>query len=109
MILHRVVKLNKNDEIEKTLWQQEFDSFDFSRIYYEQQRQQVEYKQGTSDIVGVFSVNGYDWFYSLDKELSMPNGEVLVFNEYEPNQVEQSYFELHSQPFLKQTKDKKVI
>ncbi len=109
MILHKVVKLNKKDEIEKTLWNQEFENFDFARLYYEQQRQQIEYKYEQTEILGIFSINGHDWFYSLDKELIMPSGETLFLNECEPDQVELSYFLHHSKPYLKQNKSKKVV
>lgn len=109
MILHRVVTLNKNDEIDQVLWQQEAEDFDFARLYYEQQRQQHLTKLSEEDIFGIFSTNGYEWFYSLDKVLIMPSGEQLYFGFYEPDSIELAYFKHHSKPYLQENKNKKVI
>lgn len=109
MIAHKVLIVNEKNGEEKVLWQSEYEEFDFARLYYEQQRQQMDLKSAADGIVGVFEFNGFSWFYSLEKELVMPSGETLFFNFYEPNQIELAYFKHHSEPYLTQKKNKKVV
>lgn len=96
---HMIVKLNGEDQIEKILWTEEYESFEFARLYYELQRQTFEIEDA-EEYVGVFEYNEHQWFYGLDKWISLPSGELLNFKNYEPSEIESAYFLDHSAPYL---------